>query len=324
MPIPEQLDVIIIGGGPIGIACGLEAEKHHLSYLIFEKGCLVNSLYHYPTNMTFFSTSEKLELDGIPFISTNPKPRKAEALEYYRRIATSNHLKLNLFEKVISIETESDHQHILTTSRGKYSAKNIIVATGFYDIPNYLNIPGEDLPKVNHYYNDPHYYAAQKTVIVGASNSAVDAALEIYRKGGEVTMIVRQPEIGQRVKYWVRPDILNRIEEGSIKAHFHTRLAEIKEDEVILETPEGIVNLKNDFVLLLTGYRPNFKFLKDIGIRLSEEEKRIPQYDPETMETNVPGIYLAGVICGGMETHKWFIENSRVHAKMIISNIIGE
>jgi len=317
-------DLIIIGGGPIGIACALEAEKNKLTYLILEKGCLVNSLYHYPSNMTFFSTSEKLELDNIPFISINPKPRKAEAMEYYRRITTSNELNIHLFEKVTSVSSEADNSHVVTTSKNTYSANNIIVATGFYDIPNYLNIPGEDLPKVEHYYNDPHYYATQKTVVVGSSNSSVDAALEIYRKGGEVTMIIRKPEIGERVKYWVRPDIINRIKEGSIKAYFNSELLEIKENEVIFETPEGRKTIENDFVLLLTGYRPNFTFLEEMGVSISDDGRRIPQYGQETMETNVPGIYLAGVICGGMETHKWFIENSRIHAGMIVKDIVSK
>ncbi|MFV8226833.1 YpdA family putative bacillithiol disulfide reductase [Christiangramia aquimixticola] len=322
MQIPENTyNIIIIGGGPIGIACALEAEKKGLSYLILEKGCLVNSLYHYPTNMTFFSTSEKLELNNIPFISNNPKPGKREALEYYRRIASNNHININLFEKVTSVTTRSENEHLVKTSKREYVAQNVVVATGFYDIPNYLNIPGEDLPKVDHYYNDPHYYATQKTVVVGASNSAVDAALEIYRKGGDVTMVVRKPEIGKRVKYWVRPDILNRIEEGSIKVHFNSFLSRITDDEVEINTPEGQVTIENDFVLLLTGYRPNFDFLKDMGIRLSEDGRKIPEYDEETMETNIKGIYLAGVICGGVETHKWFIENSRVHAEMIMEHI---
>lgn len=324
MQIPDSLnsyDVLIIGGGPIGIACGLQAEKKGLSYLIIEKGCLVNSLYHYPVNMTFFSTSDKLELEGIPFISNNPKPRKAEALEYYRRITASNELRIHLFEKVEKVTSSADDMHEISTSKGSYFAKNVVVATGFYDIPNYINIPGENLPKVAHYYGDPHYYAIQKTVVVGASNSAVDAALEIYRKGGEVTMVIREPAIGERVKYWVRPDIVNRIAEGSIKAIFNAQLTEITEHEVVVNSPEGELKLENDFVLLLTGYRPNFKFLEKLGIHLSEDEKRIPQYNPQTMETNVPGIYLAGVICGGMETHKWFIENSRIHAQMIIKDI---
>lgn len=315
------LDLIIIGGGPIGIACGLEAKKKDLSYLIIEKGCLVNSLYNYPANMTFFSTSDKLELDNIPFISNNPKPRKAEALEYYRRIAVSNDLNINLFEKVNTVNTEEDGLHTIITTTAEYKTENVIVATGFYDIPNYLNIPGEELPKVAHYYNDPHYYAKQKVVVVGASNSAVDAALEIYRKGGDVTMIVRSPEIGERVKYWVRPDVINRIAEGSIKGLFNAKLTEIREDEVVITTPEGKKILENDFVLLLTGYRPNFEFLRTIGIHLSDDPLLIPEYNPETMESNVKGIYLAGVICGGMETHKWFIENSRIHAGMIINDI---
>ncbi len=320
----QEYDLVIIGGGPIGIACGLEAKKNNLAYLILEKGCLVNSLYHYPANMTFFSTSEKLELDNIPFISTNPKPKKAEALEYYRRISTSNDLNINLFEKVNSVETENRNLHRVRTSKGTYNARNVIIATGFYDIPNYLEVPGEDLPKVAHYYNDPHFYATQKVLVVGASNSAVDAALEIYRKGGEVTMIVRNPEIGKRVKYWVRPDIINRIEEGSIKGFFNARLAEIKEDEVIIDTSEGKKKIDNDFVLLLTGYRPNFEFLENIGIELSNDAKKFPKYNPQTMETNIAGIYLAGVICGGFETHKWFIENSRIHAKMILNDITSK
>ena len=323
MPTPEPqevCEVVIIGGGPIGIACGLEAKKQGLKYLIVEKGCLVNSLYNYPTNMTFFSTSEKLELDDIPFISNNPKPKKAEALEYYRRIATSNHLNINLFEEVLDV-TSQKGLHQVNTSKRLYNTKNVVVATGFYDIPNYLNIQGEELPKVSHYYNDPHYYATQKTVVVGASNSAVDAALEIYRKGGKVTMIIRSPQIGDRVKYWVKPDIENRIDEGSIEAIFNAEIKEIKRDEVVISTAEGSFSVENDFVLLLTGYRPNFEFLTKRGIHLSQDGKKIPQYDPQTMETNVRGIYLAGVICGGTETHKWFIENSRVHAKMIMKKI---
>lgn len=325
MQTPDKTyDIIIIGGGPIGIACALEAQKKELSYLILEKGCLVNSLYHYPTNMTFFSTSEKLELDGIPFISNNPKPKKAEALEYYRRIATSNHINIHLFEKVTEVKSLEESKHRITTEKNEYLAKNVIIATGFYDIPNYLNIPGENLPKVHHYYNDPHYYATQKTVVVGASNSAVDAALEIYRKGGDVTMIVRKEEIGRRVKYWVRPDIDNRINEGSIRAYFNSNLLEITEKNVVIQTPEGKKSLDNDFVLLLTGYRPNFDFLKNMGIELSDDGKRIPEYDENTMETNVKGIYLAGVICGGVETHKWFIENSRIHARLIAEDIASK
>lgn len=317
----EELDVLIVGGGPIGIACGLEAKKKGLSYLILEKGPIVNSLYNYPTNMQFFSSSEKLEIDEIPFISKEAKPNRSEALEYYRRITTSNKLNINLFEKVNSV-IKNENIFDIKTSKNTYKSKNVVVATGFYDIPKTLNIKGEDLEKVSHYYNDPHFYAGQKVAIIGASNSAIDAALECYRKGAEVTLIIRGEEVGQRVKYWVRPDIINRIEEGSINAFYNSEVIEINEEEIKIETPKGIETLQNDFVLALTGYKPNFSFLQSMGIELSQDEQKIPVYNPETMQTNVEGIYLAGVICGGMETHKWFIENSRIHAKMIVKNIL--
>ncbi len=314
-------DVIIIGGGPIGIACGLEAKKKGLNYLILEKGPIVNSLYNYPTNMQFFSSSEKLEIDEIPFISKEAKPSRSEALEYYRRITTSNKLKIHLFEKVHSVD-KNDPVFDVKTYKQTYKAKNIVVATGFYDLPKMLHIKGEDLQKVSHYYNDPHFYAGQKVAIVGASNSAIDAALECYRKGAEVSLIIRGAEVGQRVKYWVRPDIINRIKEGSIKAFYNSEVVEIKDEEIKIETPTGIETIPNDFVLALTGYKPNFGFLQDMGIQLSKDDQKIPVYDSETMQTNVQGIYLAGVICGGMQTHKWFIENSRIHAKMIVEDIL--
>lgn len=316
----QELDVVIIGGGPIGIACGLEAKKHGLSYIIIEKGPIVNSLFNYPINMQFFSSSEKLEIDGIPFISKEAKPKRNEALEYYRRIVTSNQLDIHLFEKVVAVEKEGAIFHV-HTDKDKYRAKNVVVATGFYDIPNTINVPGEDLPKVSHYYKDPHFYASQKLAVIGASNSAIDAALECWRKGAEVTLIIRGPEVGPRVKYWVRPDVINRIEEGSIKAYYNATVKKIKSGEIIIDTPQGETTLENDFVLALTGYRPNFAFLEKLGITLSNDEKRLPSYDPETMETNVPGLFLAGVICGGLETHKWFIENSRIHAPIIMDTI---
>ncbi|AOW19027.1 hypothetical protein LPB03_06940 [Polaribacter vadi] len=319
----EELDILIVGGGPIGIACGLEAKKKGLSYLILEKGPIVNSLYNYPTNMQFFSSSEKLEIDEIPFISKEAKPNRSEALEYYRRITTSNKLNINLFEKVNSV-IKNENIFDIKTNKNTYKAKNVVVATGFYDIPKTLNIKGEDLEKVSHYYNDPHFYAGQKVAIIGASNSAIDAALECYRKGAEVTLIIRGEEVGQRVKYWVRPDIINRIEEGSINAFYNSEVVEIKDTEIKIETPKGIETLQNDFVLALTGYKPNFSFLQSMGIKLSQDEQKIPVYNDETMQTNIKGIYLAGVICGGMETHKWFIENSRIHAKMIVKNILGK
>ena len=318
--MPEILDVFIIGGGPIGLACGIEAQKNGLSYLIVEKGCLVNSLYHYPVNMTFFSTSDKLEIGGVPFVSNNIKPTRAEALEYYRRVAGKFRLNIHLFEEVQSY-VKIDDIFSIHTSKGDYRCRNIIISTGFYDIPNTLNIPGEDLAKVKHYYGDPHFYAMQNVVVIGASNSSVDAALETYRKGAHVTMVVRGDNIGERVKYWVRPDIINRIKEGSIAALFNSQLIAVRPSEVEIKTPEGVKVISNDYVLALTGYQPDFGFLQKMGIRLSDDDKRLPQHDPVTMETNVPGIYLAGVICGGMETHVWFIENSREHALSIIKNI---
>ena len=315
-----QKDVIIIGAGPIGIACALECKKHNWDYTVIEKGALTNSLFNYPLNMTFFSTSDKLEIDDIPFISNNPKPTRNEALEYYRRVTTSNKLNINLFENVQTFEKTANGFTVIS-DKAKYETKKVIIATGFYDIPNLLNIPGEDLPKVLHYYKEAHPYTLQNIAIVGASNSSVDAALEIYRKGGNVTMIVRNDAIGERVKYWVRPDIINRIEEGSIKAYFNSEITEIKPNEIIVKTPNSDIAIPNDFVIALTGYRPNFKFLEKAGIKFSTDGKQIPIYNSETMESNVKGIYLAGVICGGLETHKWFIENSRVHAEIISNHI---
>ncbi len=319
----EKTDIVIIGGGPIGIACGLEAKKKGLGYIILEKGPIVNSIYNYPINMQFFSTSERLEIDNIPFISKEAKPKKNEALEYYRRIVTSNDLDIRLFEKVEHVEKTGDH-FIIGTSKEKYSASNVVIATGFYDLPNLLNVPGENMQKVSHYYSDPHFYANQKLAVIGASNSAIDAALECWRKGAEVSLIIREPEVGRRVKYWVRPDIINRIEEGSIKAYYNSNVKEIRKNGITIETPEGTIDLENDFVLALTGYMPNFGFLEKVGVKFSNDEKRLPNYDPDTMETNIDGLYLAGVICGGTETHKWFIENSRIHAKLIMMSVLSK
>lgn len=323
-------DVLIIGGGPIGLACGLAAKAKGLQYAIVEKGCLVNSLYHYPQNMTFFSTSERLEIGDIPFVSNNAKPTRNEALEYYRRVAVSAKLNVHLFEEVKEVKREKGDANgegelfTVATSKQKYQAKNIVIATGFYDIPFLLNVPGETLPKVTHYYKDPHFYAFQKVLVIGANNSAVDAALETWRKGADVTMVVREEEIGTRVKYWARPDIINRIEEGSIKAYFNATVAEIKEHEVVLQTQDGLITLPNDWVIAATGYQPNLNFLQRMGIELANDEVRKPYYNEETHETNVPGIYLAGVVCGGMNTHRLFIENSREHAVKIMDHIASK
>lgn len=312
--------IIIIGGGPIGLACGIEAKKAGLSYVILEKGCLVNSLYNYPANMTFFSTSERLEIGDVPFVSVNPKPTRAEALEYYRRVTVAYKLNINLFEEVHTVE-KTENKFSIQTTKQNYTADHIIIASGFYDIPYLLNVKGEDLPKVTHYYKDPHFYAFQKVMVVGANNSAVDAALETWRKGADVTMVIREKEVGERVKYWVRPDVVNRIAEGSIKAYYESTIVEIKEHEVIIQTPEGIKTIPNDWVIAATGYQPNLSFLEKIGINLSTDDVRKPDYNDETHETNVPGIYLAGVICGGMNTSRLFIENSREHAVYILQSI---
>lgn len=323
LSIMDILDIIIIGGGPIGLACGLEAHKAGLNYVILEKGTLVNSLYHYPSNMTFFSTSERLEIGGVPFVSVNAKPTKTEALEYYRRIADSFGLRVHTFEAVTKIQ-KTDGKYHVESSRSVYQSKNIILATGFFDDVVRLNVPGEDLPKVTHYYKEPHFYYKQKVLVVGANNSAVDASLETWRKGAEVTMVIRGKEIGPRVKYWVRPDIINRIEEGSIKAYFESEVFNIHPDKVEIKTPMGHITLDNDYVIAATGYQPDFALLRMLGVTCSDDDKRIPEYNPETQESNQKGVYLAGVVCGGMETHVWFIENSRVHAQKIVANIMAK
>jgi thioredoxin reductase (NADPH) len=317
----EILDILIIGAGPIGLNCALEAEKNNLSYLIVEKGTIVNSLYNYPLYMKFFSTAEKLEIAEIPFISAAPKPGRQEALEYYQGIARQKNLNINLYEKVLKV-SKKEAKFEVETSKSKYLAKNVIISTGFYDIPNLMNIPGENLEKVKHYYTEPYPYAKQKIVVIGSSNSSVDAALETYRKGAEVTMIIRNSEISKNVKYWVKPDIENRIAEGNIKAFFNSELVEIKENSVVFKNDNGeIKEIENDFVLAMTGYLPDFEFLKNSGIDLQGECLN-PVYSPETMESNIPKLYLAGVVCGGKDTHLWFIENSRIHAEIIVKNII--
>lgn len=316
----NYFDIIIVGGGPIGLACALEASLNNLSYLILEKGCLVNSLYHYPQNMTFFSSSDRLEIGDIPFVTTLPKPKRSEALEYYRRIQQKFKLKINLFEEVTSIDKTEFGFHTQTV-KDSYTSRYVIIATGFYDIPMQLNIPGEDLDKVKHYYDDPHYYVNQKVIVVGASNSSIDAALETFRKGADVTLVIRGKEISPRVKYWVKPDIENRIAAGEIRVLYNSTLSKVTQSHAYIHTPDAEVVLENDFVLALTGYQPNFKFLKSVGIHIGEESPCIPEHAPTTMETNVKGLYLAGVVCGGLNTHLWFIENSRIHAQQIITAI---
>lgn len=319
----EILDVLIIGAGPIGLACGIECEKAGLKYLIVEKGVLTNSLFNYPLNMTFFSTSEKLEMGGIPFMSISHKPTRTEALEYYRRVAQTWKLKVRLYEEVKTLKKNEDYFDIIT-SKADYTTKNVILSTGFYDLPNLMHVPGEDLPKVTHYYKEPWPYIGQKILVVGGGNSAVDVALETWRKGAEVTMVLKDEGVDPNVKYWVKPDIENRIKEGSIKAFTNALVKEIKEKEVLINTPDGEVTIENDFVLAMTGYVPNFALLKQLGVELSLDEKRQPCYDQTNQESNVPGVYLAGVVCGGLNTREFFIENSIVHAEQIVRHILGK
>ena len=314
-------DVIIIGAGPIGLACGVEAQKKGLKYTIFDKGTLVNSLYHYPLNMTFFSTSDKLEIGDIPFISHNPKPTRAEALEYYRRVTSHWRLNINLYEAIENVETNSTCFKV-TTSKDHYKSKNIIVASGFYDRPFLLNVPGENLDKVRHYYKEPHPYFAMDVAVIGGANSAVDAALETYRKGAKsVTMIIREKTVGENVKYWARPDIINRIKEGSIKAYFEADITEISPTSVEFKDPKKTHKIPNDFVLAMTGYQPNFELLENLNVSFEEDAFKTPKYSKKSMESNTKGVYLAGVVCGGYKTNKWFIENSRDHAKKIMKHI---
>ena len=323
----EVLDLLIVGAGPIGLACGIEAVKNNLSYTIIDKGTLVNSLYHYPQNMTFFSTSDKIEIGDVPFISHNPKPTRSEALEYYRRVTKSWKLNVRLYEAVKSIKKEEANTNfIVQTEKGKnkyqYKSQNVVIATGFFDLPNLMNIPGEELPKVSHYYTESHPYFGQKIAIIGAANSAVDVALETFRKGAkEVTLIALEDNIKESVKYWVRPDIENRIKEGEIKAYFNSSVKEIGLDYITINTPNGEQKLPNDFVLAMTGYQPDFSFLKAAGVDFQDDEYQTPIYNEENYESNVEGLYLAGVVCGGLKTNKWFIENSREHAVSIVENI---
>ena len=313
-------DVLIVGGGPIGLACGVEAQKASLDYVILEKGALTNSIYNYPINMTFFSTSDRLEMANIPFMSIGNKPTRTEALEYYRRIFFHFNLNVKLYEGVETL-TKKGAIFEVKTFKGRYQTKKIILATGFYDLPNLMNVPGEGLPKVQHYYKEPWPFIGQKVLVVGGANSAVDAALETWRKGAEVSMVLLEEEVDQNVKYWVRPDIMNRIKEGSIKAFTKSRIKEIREHEVVITTPEGDVTVENDFVLAMTGYKPNFALLDQLGVEMSQDEKRQPCYDELNQESNVPGVYLAGVVCGGLNTREFFIENSIVHAEMIMKDI---
>jgi thioredoxin reductase (NADPH) len=312
--------VLIIGAGPIGLACAIEAKKRRLSHLIIEKGCLVNSIFHYPTNMTFFSTSDRLEIGEVPFISHGNKPTRREALEYYRRVADSWKLNIQTYEKVLNVKGDPG-KFVVSTTRQEYLSAQLIVATGYYDNPNLIGIPGEEMDKVKHYYDEPHPYAYREVAVIGAGNSAVDVALELFRVGAKVSMIIRESELKDSIKYWVKPDIENRIKEGSIKAYFNSNLLRILEQQIVVQTPAGQIILDNDFVFAMTGYHPDFELLQHIGISLTSDDYLAPHFDRETLQTNQPGIYLAGVVCGGMETSRFFIENSREHARVIFDHM---
>lgn len=312
--------VIIIGAGPIGLATAIALQEQGIKAKIIERGCVVNSIFNYPKDMTFFSTSERLEIGSVPFISHGAKPTRREALEYYRRAAETHDLDIHVYEEVRDISGE-DFNFSVITDKDTYQADKIVVATGFYDLAKKMNIPGEQLDKVSHYYDEAHPYAWQNVLVIGGGNSAVDAALETYRTHANVTLVVRYPTIKESVKYWVKPDIENRIKHGEINAYFESEVTEIRPDEVDIKTPEGTKTIPNDFVLAMTGYKPNFEMMKTFGIDLTDDKKRMPVFDEETLETNRNGVYVAGVVCGGMDTSKLFIENTRVHADHIARDV---
>jgi thioredoxin reductase (NADPH) len=315
----EQVDALVVGAGPTGLACGIELKQRGVGVVLIEKGCVVNSLYNYPTHMVFFTTPELLEIGGLPMTSLNEKPGRTEALKYYRRVAEYYGLNIHQYERVLSIEGD-DSDYRVKTTKAEYRARKIVIATGYYDVPNMLNVPGEELEKVIHYYKEPHPYYNHDVLVVGAKNSAAIAALELYWTGARVTLVHRNNWISDRVKYWIKPNIENRIKNGEIQAFFNSRVIEIQPKAVLLETPNGPVTLKNDFVFAMTGYRPDLDFLASLGIRLEAETQK-PRTNPETLESDRPGIFLAGVIVAGMHTNEIFIENGRFHGKKIAEAI---
>lgn len=319
----KKFDVTIVGAGPSGLACAIEASKQGFDHVVLEKGCIVNSIYHFPVNMTFFTTADLLEIGDIPMIVSSDKPKRVDALRYYRRVSDYFQLNVRDYQKVLSVEGEDEDFSVRTEDRvGQphlFRSRKIILAVGYYDNPNLLGIPGEDLPKVSHYFNEPHPYFHKRVAVIGGNNSAAEAALELYRNGVEVTLIHRGKGLGKSIKYWVRPDIQNRIDRDEIAALFSSRVTEIREREIIVSTAEGEVILPNDFVLAMTGYHPDAGFLKKMGIEV-DLETYIPKHDPETLESNVPGIYLAGSLISGRLTNRIFIENGRFHGAQIFKH----
>jgi thioredoxin reductase (NADPH) len=321
METPTPLvDVLVVGAGPVGLACALEAARQGLTHVVIEKGALLDTLVRWPTHTVFFSTPELLEIGGHPFVTASVKPTRREGLVYYRKVAAREGLTIRLHEAVLSL-TKSGDVFRVATSGGSYEARAVVVATGFFATPNLLDAPGEGLPKVSHYYTEPYAYAGVEVLVVGGKNSAVEAALDLHRNGARVTMAVRRPAFGASVKYWLRPDIENRVKEGSIRALFETRVVAIEQRSVVLETEGKRNTIPNDFVFALTGYRPDFPLLRSLGIGITDDLHVV--HDEDTMETGVPGLYVAGVVAAGIETGRLFIENGRLHAVSIVRHILA-
>ena len=325
MPSPELHDVLVIGAGPTGMACAIDAQNEGCDVVLVDKGCLTNSLFHYPAHMTFFTTPELLEIGNMPFSSPNQKPTRAEALEYYRKVAAHYALDVRQYERVDKVTGRDGNFAVYTIDRIDrehiHRARKVIVSTGYYDLPNHLGIPGEDLAKVNHYYNEPHPFFAQDVLVIGGKNSAAIAALDLWRHGARVTLVHRGAELHRHIKYWIKPDIENRIKNGEITAFFNTTVANITEDTVTLQTPAGARTLPNGFVFALTGYRPDFEFIEAMGVHLDPHNARCPICKPDTLESNVPGIYVAGVVVAGERTNEIFIENGRFHGDLIAADL---
>ena len=319
----RAVDVAVVGAGPVGLACAIEVRRRGLSVRVFDKGTLVNSIFGYPTNMEFFSTPDLIEIGGYPFPVQQYKPTREDALEYYRLVAGREALDVRLYDAVLDVEG-SQGSFTVVTEKARHAARHIVLATGFFDRANLLNVPGEGMPKVTHYYREPYPYAGQKVAVIGAKNSAAKAALDCYRHGARVTLVVRGSAISEKVKYWIKPDLENRIKEGSIKAFFNTTVQEIRPASVLLNTPEGLREIANQWVLAMTGYHPDFSLLQRFGVTFADDAWQTPLYDETTFETRRPGVYIAGTVCGGYQTGRWFIENGRFHARQIAEPIAGE